>query len=105
MPTKNPRMMLTLTPELSKAFDDFREATGTAPASFVTRLLVESIPMIQSITRATIAASRDQQEALDILQSAMGSALHQGNSVQLDMIDAGANLRRARGTKPKKANP
>lgn len=103
MPSKNPRMMLTLTPELAKAFDEFREATGTAPASFVTHLLMESLPMIRSITEASRAAARDQQEALGILQSALGTALHQGTSVQLEMLEAGTALRRARGTKPKKA--
>ena len=103
MPSKNPRMMLTIPPELAKAFDEFRDATGTAPASFVTHLLMESIPMIRSITEASRAAARDQQEALGILQSALGTALHQGTSAQLEMLEAGTALRRARGTKPKKA--
>ena len=103
MPSKNPRMMLTIPPELAKAFDEFRDATGTAPASFVTHLLMESIPLIRSITEASRAATRDQQEALGILQSALGAALHQGTSAQLEMLEAGTALRRARGTKPKKA--
>lgn len=105
MPSKNPRMMLTLPPELAHAFEEFREATGTAPASFVVRLLMESLPMIRSVTEASRAAAKDQQEALDILQSAMGAALHQGASAQLEMLEAGTALRRARGTKPKKAKP
>lgn len=104
MPSKNPRMMLTLTPELAKAFDEFREATGTAPASFVSRLLVESLPMIRSVTEASRAAAKDQQEALGILQSALGAALHQGSSAQLEMLEASSSIRRARGTKPKKAS-
>lgn len=102
MPSKNPRMMLTLTPELAKAFDEFREATGTAPASFVVHLLVESLPMIQSVTRASLAAARNHQEALDIMQSALSAALHQGTSTQLE-LDEARNIRRARGFKPKKA--
>lgn len=104
MPSKNPRMMLTLTPELAKAFDEFREATGTAPASFVTRLLIESLPMIRSVAEASRAAAKDQQEALEILQGAIGTALHQGASAQLEMLEASAAIRRARGTKPKKAD-
>lgn len=102
MPSKNPRMMLTLPPELAKAFDEFREATGTAPASFVVHLLMESLPMIQSVTRASLAAARDQQEALDIMQSALSAALHQGTSTQLQ-LDEARSIRRARGFKPKKA--
>lgn len=102
MPSKNPRMMLTLTPELAKAFDEFREATGTAPASFVVHLLIESLPIIQSVTRASLAASRDQREALDIMQSALSAALHQGTSTQLE-LDEARSIRRARGFKPKKA--
>ena len=102
MPSKNPRMMLTLTPELAKAFDEFREATGTAPSSFVSHLLMESLPMIQSVTRASLAAARDQQEALDIMQSALSAALHQGTSTQLE-LDEARSIRRARGANPKKA--
>lgn len=87
MPSKNPRMMLTLTPELAKAFEEFREATGTAPASFVVNMLVEAIPAINAITQATKALAKNQDHALTIMQDVLSDVLHQGTAVQLDMYE------------------
>jgi pilus assembly protein TadC len=101
MPSKNRRMMLTLTPELAKAFDEFREATGTAPASFVVSMLVEAIPAINAITQASKALAKNQDHAMSIMQDVLSDALHQGTAVQLDMYEKKA-LRKARTEKPSK---
>lgn len=101
MPSKNRRMMLTLTPELAKAFDEFREATGTAPASFVVSMLVEAIPAINAITQASKALAKNQDHAISIMQDVLSDALHQGTAVQLDMYEKKA-LRKARTEKPSK---
>lgn len=101
MPSKNRRMMLTLTPELAKAFDEFREATGTAPASFVVSMLVEAIPAINAITQASKALAKNQDHAMSIMQDVLSDALHQGAAVQLDMYEKKA-LRKARTEKPSK---
>jgi pilus assembly protein TadC len=101
MPSKNRRMMLTLTPELAKAFDEFREATGTAPASFVVSMLVEAIPAINAITQASKALAKNQDHAMSIMQDVLSDALHQGTAVQLDMYEK-KGLRKARTEKPSK---
>lgn len=101
MPSKNRRMMLTLTPELAKAFDEFREATGTAPASFVVSMLVEAIPAINAITQASKVLAKNQDHAMSIMQDVLSDALHQGAAVQLDMYEKKA-LRKARTEKPSK---
>lgn len=101
MPSKNRRMMLTLTPELAKAFDEFREATGTAPASFVVSMLVEAIPAINAITQASKALAKNQDHAMSIMQDVLSDVLHQGTAVQLDMYEKKA-LRKARTEKPSK---
>lgn len=101
MPSKNRRMMLTLTPELAKAFDEFREATGTAPASFVVSMLVEAIPAINAIAQASKALAKNQDHAMSIMQDVLSDALHQGAAVQLDMYEKKA-LRKARTEKPSK---
>lgn len=101
MPSKNPRMMLTLTPELAQAFNEFREATGTAPSSFVVSMLVEAIPAINAITQASKALAKNQDHAMSIMQDVLSDALHQGTAVQLDMYEKKA-LRKARTEKPSK---
>lgn len=79
--------MLTLPDELSHALDEFREATGTAPSSFVVSMLVEAIPAINAITQATKALAKNQDHALTIMQGVLSDALHHGTAVQLDMYE------------------
>lgn len=102
MPSQKRRMLLTLPDELSYAFDDFREATGTAPASFVVQLLMEALPIIQAMTNAANAAKTDRLQAVNIMQDAMASALHQGTASQLDMYEAATTLRKARSNHKRK---
>lgn len=103
MPSKNRRMMLTLPPELSAALDDYRDATGLAPSSFVVELLVECIPAIQATSDAVRAVESNQARAIGIMANAMSSALHQGTEAQLDMIDAADKTIKPAKRKPRKA--
>lgn len=105
MPTKKRRMMLSLPQELEHAFDDFREATGTAPASFVIQVLMEALPVIQAMTESCKAAKDDRLEAVEIMQRAMTSALHQGTAAQVEMDIATAPLRKARTDHVRKTKP
>lgn len=105
MPSKKRRMMLSLPQELEHAFDDFREATGTAPASFVIQVLMEALPMIVAMTESSKAAKEDRLEAVEIMQRAMTSALHQGTAAQVEMDIATAPLRKARADHVRKSKP
>jgi hypothetical protein len=105
MPTAKRRMMLSLPDEVTVAFDDFREATGTAPASFVVQLLMEALPIIQAMTNAANAAKTNRLQAVTIMQDAMASALHQGTAAQLDMYEATTSLRKARSGHKRKSKP
>lgn len=104
MPSKNRRMMLTLPPELAAALDDYREATGLAPSSFVVELLVECIPAIQATSDAVRAVESNQAKAIGIMSNAMASAVREGAETQLELIDASTNIRAAAKRKPRKAN-
>ena len=105
MATQKRRMMLSLPPELEHAFDEFREATGTAPASFVVEMLMQAVPMIESISKAARMAKQGNLEAFDVLNNSLAGALHQGMGVQTDMLEKSSQLRKARSdaaTPPKK---
>lgn len=102
MPSVKRRMNLTIPDELGHAFDEFREATGTAPASFVVEMLVQAIPMIESISKAARMAKQGNLEAYDILHSTLAGALHQGTGIQHDMLEKSSQLRKARSDAPKK---
>lgn len=101
MPSTKRRMMLTLPDELAAALDDFREATGTAPSSFIVSMLVEAIPMLKAVADAHRSLAEDENKALTIMQSALSGALHQGAAVQLDLYEKPA-VRKARREKPSK---
>jgi len=96
MATKKRRMMLSLPPELEHAFDEFREATGTAPASFVVEMLMQAVPMIESVSKAARMAKQGHIEAYDVLNATLAGALHQGMGVQHDMLEKTSQLRKAR---------
>lgn len=105
MPSNKRRMMLTLPDELAHAFDDFREATGTAPSSFVVEMLMQAVPMIDSVSKAARMAKQGNLEAFDILNNSLAGALHHGMGVQTDMLEKSSQLRKARSdaaTPPKK---
>ena len=104
MPSKNRRMMLTLSFELAVVLDDFRATTGTAPSSFVVQMLLEAIPAIQAICDATRALSTDQEHAMTIMNAVLSDALHQGTAAQLDMYEK-KPLRKARADHVRKSKP
>lgn len=91
--------MLTITHELSEALAEFRDATGTSPASFVTGLLLEALPMIRNVTRAAqLAKQQHKAEAFDVLSSTLADALHDGAGIQREILAEGHKIRRASGT-------
>ncbi len=96
MPSNKRRMMLTLPDELAHAFDEFREATGTAPSSFVVEMLMQAVPMIESISKSVRMAKQGNLEAFDVLNNSLAGALHQGTAVQQDMLETSSQLRKAR---------
>jgi len=99
MPTLKPRLTLTITPELSEALAEFRDATGTSPASFVTGLLLEALPMIRNVTHAAqLAKQQHKAEAFDVLSSTLADALHDGAGIQREILAEGHKIRRAAGT-------
>jgi len=96
MPSTKRRMMLTLPDELAHALDEFREATGTAPSSFVVNMLMQAVPMLESVAKAARMAKQGNLEAFDVLSNTLATHLHQGMGIQQDMLEKGSQLRKAR---------
>lgn len=100
MPSKKRRMMLTIPDELAHALDEFREATGTAPTSFVVEMLMQALPSIKSISKSVQMAKQGNLDAFDVLNSTLADALHEGAGVQKDMLKKSSQLRKARSDDP-----
>lgn len=107
MATLLKRITISLPPELEKVLDGLRGATGVAPSSFITEMLMESLPVLQAMVQAAEQAKTNQADALRIMSDAMTSALHAGTGEQLEIIAMERKLRKtalpaAKQRKPKK---
>ena len=102
MPSRKPRLALTIPDELAHVLAEFREATGVSPASFVTSMLIDAMPMIRNVTRAALIAKSDKAQAFDVLSSTLAEALHDGSGLQMEILDESHKVRRARHDVAKK---
>lgn len=88
MPTKNPRISVTLSPEAKVALDALSEAAGVSASSFIGGLVHDAIPVIEATTRAIAAARTQPQKAADILNEQVVRANVLLAQQQLELADA-----------------
>lgn len=97
MPTKNPRMGLSLPPEVHKALKDLSDATGTSASAFVVEILTSSLPAIKGITQAALMARTNPGKALVAFSELMLEAQSDVAQTQLEFVREGRQLRAAKG--------
>jgi hypothetical protein len=61
------------------------------------------MPMIRSVTRAAEMAKKDKAEAFGVLSTTLAEALHDGAGLQLEILEEGHKVRRARHDAARKA--
>lgn len=88
MPTKNPRISVTLTPEARDALDALSVAAGVSASSFIGGLVHDAIPIIEATTRAIAAARTQPQKAADILNEQVVRANLMVAQEQLELAEA-----------------
>jgi hypothetical protein len=97
MPTKNPRMYITLTPELDRALREFRKVSGVSGSSFVTSILSEAVPMINSVAESFRLAKTGVRAPLEPMKEAINRAMIEGAQISLELHKPPRKkLRRAR---------
>lgn len=64
MPTKNPRISVTVTPEVSAVIDRLSALTGESKSAFLADLLNTSLPVFERMIHALEAAQVLQEQAL-----------------------------------------
>ena len=97
MATKLKRISVCIPPEVEHALNQLREVSGIAPASFITNLAAEALPVIQAMVQAHSSLKTDQAEAFDVLAGVRAKALHQGSEAQLELIETTRKVRRTSG--------
>lgn len=71
MPTNNPRMILTLKPDLMDSVKEFAESQGKRPATAVRDLLIEFQPMLDRASIAYRESKSNEDKAKMILNKAV----------------------------------
>ena len=99
MPTKKPRIYVTLEPEVHEALREFQEASGTSPASFISQVMTNSLGMLRGLTRAAKLANEKNLDAFDLLQEQLLEATHKATQMGLNLHTERTNIRRAKGTR------
>lgn len=85
MPTKRPRINVTISPELDTALQAFREASGMAPSSLISQLLSETVPVVLAMTEAYKLAKKSPAAAAARMRDVVQDAHIGIAQLQLDM--------------------
>ena len=85
MPTKNPRMYITLTPELDKALRELRKVSGTSASSFVATILTEAVPMINAVSESFRLVKQGVRAPLEPMKEALNRGMMEAAQISLDL--------------------
>lgn len=84
MPTKKPRMILTLEPEVKAVLDELADVSGQPASTFVSEMLKEGAEAIfRPMIEALRLAKEKKSEAWDVLNHALAKSQH--NAAQLSL--------------------
>lgn len=91
MPAVNPRITITLKPEVHDVLKRLSSLTGNSQSSMVSDILTESLPVFENMVQVLVAAEKVRSEALKSQQQiARGLKLAQGRierQLGLSMMD------------------
>ena len=74
MPTQNPRITVTLTPEVAAVLQAMSEETGSSQSAIVGELLAVSMPVFERVVQAARAARVMQESARSEIAAGLGRA-------------------------------
>lgn len=94
MPTKNPRVMVTLNPKTYAVLKSMAESVGASMSSIISELADEAAPALQNIQKAMQMAKTKPSEAFDQLAHQLAQAQSEAAQLQLDMHERKHNLKR-----------
>lgn len=101
MPTKNPRVMVTLKPGTYETLKAAAEAVGASMSSVIAEIMDEAAPALLNVQKAVQMAKSKPSEAFDQLAHQLAQAQAEASQLQLDMHEQKRSLKRRT---PKNAN-
>lgn len=87
MPSRNPRIALTLKPELKKVFDDAADILGVKTTKLIVEVLEEAQGPIHEMAQAVHAAKSDPVKGLSGLKDMVISGRQDIAQAQIDLED------------------
>lgn len=93
MPTKKPRLAITLSVESRAALERFSRVSGIAASAFVAGLVEDAIPVINATTDAIEIARKSPAKAAAAMNSAVVTGVTQVVQAQLE-LDAAVKERK-----------
>lgn len=85
MPTKKPRVYVTLSPEAHHALTRFADVSGVAASQFIRSIVDDSIPVIEAMTKAYEMAKKAPTEAVKVMESELVRAMSRSAQMHLEM--------------------
>lgn len=97
MPPSHRRLALTLAPEVDQMLREIAEISGASPASFVSGLLFELLPQLQTIKEGLLQAQKSREDAFKALQAMVTASHSQVEQMDLAMAELKPKVTRTRG--------
>ena len=91
MPTKKPRLNVTVTPEQHSLLLELAELNGGSAAGYLRQMLDQATPLLRATVPALRAATQEMNttrgQASDALYSLLASIAEAGVTIQPDLLD------------------
>ena len=101
MPSRKPRLNLTIEPETKAALDRLAEASGIAATSWANQLLNDAVPVMDAMAEAFSVVKSSPKKSAGIMHDLLRGAMAKGAQASLELTEERSKLRK-RGTGVKK---
>jgi len=85
MPTPNPRIYVTVDPEVDAVLRRLSKATGTSRAGYVRNILRHSLPLFEKLAEAAELAAKKPSEGATALQDVVTEMQIENAQIQLNL--------------------
>lgn len=100
MATKLPRITIVITPELHAALKELRSVSGVSSSGFISSILSEAVPMIQSVTKSFKLAKSGVKAPLEPMREVLEQAMVDSAQMHLQIGNTPRpKLRKTAGSK------
>ena len=95
MPSKKPRIAITVDHEVHAKLMQFAKDSGIPAATLIGQLIPQLLPLIESMGRAIKQAKESPVHALELLNRELAKINAQSSALQLDLVEEIAKVRGA----------